>query len=167
MELMTRSGGRTNSSSESSDLSTIKSSAGGEIHLLWRKPGRHAAIHSSGQSLISAPHGTEMAPRPIDSPHSLPFKRTISKASLPTKMMRTWPPIMMRLIMMKKTLRWRPSKMLSLLSNRRLLKSWLVKHHLSKLRDILDFVENLQPDKCVEDECLELLGIMFGVSVPA
>lgn len=57
--------------------------------------------------------------------------------------------------------------MLSLLSSRRLLKSWLVTYFLSKLRHILDFVENLQPDKCVEDECLELLGIMFRVSVPA
>ncbi|EWG37919.1 hypothetical protein FVEG_14811 [Fusarium verticillioides 7600] len=167
MELMTRSGGRTNSSSESSDLSIVKSSAGGEIHLLRRKPGRHAAIHSSGQSLISAPQGTEMAPKPIDSPHSLPFKRTISKASLPTKMMRTWPPIMMRLIMMKKTLRWRPSKTFSLLSSRRSLRFRLVKYYLSKLHHMLDFVENLQPDKCVEDECLELLGITFGVSVPA
>lgn len=41
------------------------------------KPGRQAESHESGVSLMIAPHGKEMAPRPIDSPHSFPLSANL------------------------------------------------------------------------------------------
>src|SRR5690242_17861843 len=46
----------------------------------------HAAVtpilsaHESGNLRMTAPQGTEMAPRPMDKPHSFPFNGTILKA---------------------------------------------------------------------------------------
>lgn len=68
--------------------------------------------------------GMERNPSTRAMPHIPPdwSLLAIEKAAPPTKMIRIWPPIMRVLMPIKNQLRVRPSKMLNLLSKRRLLR---------------------------------------------
>jgi hypothetical protein len=68
--------------------------------------------------------GSESAPRRMDIAHCLPSRRIVDRALEPTNTMITCPQIVIILMPIKNQFRLMPSKMLNLLSRRRLLRRY-------------------------------------------
>ncbi len=79
-------------------------------------------MKSSGMRRMSTAIGRERAPRRIEIAHCLASRRTVDRALEPIFTMSTCPQIVMKLMPIKNQFRLMPSKMLNLLSRRRLLK---------------------------------------------
>ena len=89
----------------------------------FRKLGIRASSAESGIRRMIIPTGIERNPKNMAIPHIVADcpPSAIWKAAPPTKMINTWPPHIMALMPMKNGFLKRPSKILNLLSRRRLL----------------------------------------------
>lgn len=102
----------------------------GLLGRLFKYSGTSRRRSSSGMRRITAPIGIERKPRTIEYAHWAPLRRTTLKAFPPTNMIMTWPPTITQLIAIKNQLRVTPSKILNLLSRRRLLVYVLIENEL-------------------------------------
>jgi hypothetical protein len=89
------------------------------LALVWEINCRRKSL---GMRRTSTPTGRETAPIAIDKAHCVLSRRMVDKALPPTDIMIACPQIVMMLMPIKNKFRLIPSKMLNLLSRRRLLK---------------------------------------------
>jgi hypothetical protein len=110
------------SSNPSSSITSSPLGSSIRADSLWSVfPGRNLLIKSLGMRRIMTATGRDIAPRASDMAHWTPLRRVADRALPPKEMMSTCPVMVTRLIAMKYKFLLRPSKILSLLSRRRLL----------------------------------------------
>lgn len=109
----------------SSSSSSIKSSPLGSsiraVSLRFAPVGKHLVIRSLGIRRITIATGRDIAPRASEIAHWTLLRRIVERALPPKEMISICPATVTRLIAMKYQFLCRPSKILSLLSRRRLL----------------------------------------------